>query len=184
MPSDSERVLDFWIGEVGPAGWYKADEAVDRAIADRFGTLVDRAATGACDRWVAAPRRALALMILLDQFPRNLFRGTADAFASDQHCRGLARVALKQGHDLKTPEPERQFFYLPFMHSEFLQDQERAVRLICLRMPEGGDDNLDHGVKHRAVIRRFGRFPSRNAPLGRADSDAERAYRAEGGYMG
>ena len=127
--------------------------------------------------------RALALLILLDQFPRNMFRGTARAYRSDEKARSIAKQAIARGHDKVTPEPERQFFYLPLMHSEGLPDQERCVRLIKLGMPRTGIRNLQSAQRHRDVIRRFGRFPSRNRPLGRRDTEAEQLYRANGGYM-
>ncbi len=183
MGSEIARVLRFWLDEVGPVRWYRPDASLDVEIRGRFRDLWGRAATGACDHWVGTPEGALALLVLLDQFPRNMFRGTADAFATDRRARRAAPLAIARGHDRATAEPERQFFYLPFMHSESLPHQERCVRLIAMGMPETGGDNLAHALRHREVIRRFGRFPSRNRPLGRRDTEAERAYRAAGGYM-
>ena len=177
------EVLSFWLDKVGPAGWYKRSDEVDRRISERFGALWERAAEGECDDWMLTPRGALALMILLDQFPRNMFRNDAAAYRADEHARAMAKLAIKRGHDRTVPEPERQFFYLPLMHSEVLADQDRSVRLIKMRLPDTGADNLDHAVRHRDVIRRFGRFPSRNTALGRRDTDAERRYRETGGYM-
>lgn len=133
--------------------------------------------------WVSRPRSALALLILLDQFSRNIFRGQPGAFAADPIALRATVTSLRLGHDLAIAEPERQFFYLPLMHSERLADQDRCVRLIRMRMPQHGDVNLEHAQKHREVIRRFGRFPSRNAILGRTDNRAEIAYREAGGYM-
>lgn len=183
MGQTSEAVLDFWIGEVGPEGWYSSTPDMDNQIAERFGPLRARAATGALDGWIWAPRSGLALMILLDQFPRNMFRGQADAFATDAHALALAKCAITRGLDLSVPEPERQFFYLPLMHSECLADQQQVLLMVQTRLPRFGSENLDHGRKHRDVIRRFGRFPSRNAALGRKDTAAELAYRAAQGYM-
>jgi len=183
LPRDAAAILEFWTGTVGPDRWYAATPDLDAEITRRFAPLWQRAAAGACNDWLAGPKGALALTLLLDQFPRNMFRGTARAFSSDGRARTAAITAIAMGHDRRTPEPERQFFYLPLMHSEMLPDQERCVRLIRLRMPETGREQLDHAGRHREVIRRFGRFPSRNAPLGRADTEAERAYRASGGYM-
>ncbi len=183
-PTEAERVLGFWLDEVGPAGWYAVAEAVDRRCADEFGGAMADALAGRLQGWQASPRGALALLVLLDQFPRNVHRGTAAAYAADRHARALAMTAIGRGDDLRVAEPERQFFYLPLMHAESLADQERCVRLCLMRMPEKGAVNVEHAVKHRDVIRRFGRFPSRNAALGRADTEAERAYRAAGGYMG
>ena len=133
--------------------------------------------------WTASARGALALIILLDQFSRNIYRGSGRAFASDGYCLSIAKGAVARKLDLKIPEPERQFFYLPLMHSETLADQEQCLRLFLLRCPEIGHQNAEHAIKHREVIRKFGRFPSRNAALGRVDSDAELAYREAKGYM-
>ncbi len=182
-PDEVERVLRFWLDEVGSSAWYKVDEALDKRCADKFGALTAAAQAGRISHWEATPRGALALLILLDQIPRNAFRGTAAAFAGDRRARAVAKTAIANGFDLDVPEPERQFFYLPLMHSESLPDQQRCVRLVCMRLPQTGGENRHHGVQHRAVIRRFGRFPSRNAALGRADTEDERAYRAAGGYM-
>jgi uncharacterized protein (DUF924 family) len=171
------------VGEVGPARWYAIEARLDVKIRDRFEALWRRAAAGGCDHWLLTPRGALALVIVLDQFPRNMFRGTADAYRTDRRALCVCKQAIRRGHDKVTPEPERQFFYLPLMHSEGLPDQERCVRLIKLGLPQTGGDNIEHARRHREVIRKFGRFPSRNRPLGRHDTEAERNYRASGGYM-
>ena len=178
-----ERVLGFWLDEVGPAGWYAVDPVIDRRCADEFGKLMADAAAGRLNAWQEGARGTLALLILLDQFPRNVHRGTAEAHRADGRARAVAQAAIGRGQDTQVAEPERQFLYLPLMHSESLPDQERCVRLLLMRMPRTGAENLKHAVLHREVIRRFGRFPSRNAALRRADTEAERAYRAQGGYM-
>lgn len=183
MTDEIDEVLHFWLTEAGPEGWYKPDAAIDKAIADRFAGLWQRAVEGGCTDWMKTPRGALALLIVLDQLPRNMFRGQPAAYRGDERALARAKHAIDEGHDLEVAEPERQFFYLPLMHSENLADQERCVRLIKLRLPETGEDNLDHARKHREVIRRFGRFPSRNAALGRRDTHAELQYRRGGGYM-
>jgi len=183
MTQEADAILRFWLDEVGPQGWYRSDPELDARIRDRFETLWRQAGDGALDRWMHCPQGALALMILLDQFPRNMFRGTAAAYRTDAMALRIAKQAIARGHDRATPEPERQFFYLPLMHSEGLPDQERCVRLIKMGMPHTGTENLDHARRHREVIRKFGRFPSRNRPLGRQDTEAERNYRARGGYM-
>ena len=183
MDTEQEDVLRFWVDEVGPSRWYETDDQLDAEIRERFGTLWRRAAGGRCDHWLVTPRGALALVILLDQLPRNMFRGTADAFSTDRKALCVAKQSVRRGHDTVTPEPERQFFYLPLMHSEGLPDQERCVRLIKLGLPTTGQGNIEHARRHREVIRKFGRFPSRNQPLGRHDTEAEREYRASGGYM-
>jgi uncharacterized protein (DUF924 family) len=183
MRSEIDQILKFWVQDVGPDGWYAQSDDMDQKIRSRFLDLWDDAMAGCLDTWMTSAEGALALLILLDQFPRNMFRGEAAAFRSDAKALSIAKRAIACGYDKQTPEPQRQFFYLPLMHSEKLADQERCVRLIMMGMPEHGDKNLPHAVKHRDVIRKFGRFPSRNAALGRTDSDAERAYRDEGGYM-
>jgi uncharacterized protein (DUF924 family) len=177
-----DEVLHFWLREVGPDRWYVEERALDADIGRRFGAAIERARSGAFDDWTLTPRGALALLILLDQFPRNIHRGRGEAFRGDAVAVAQAKRALNLGHDRKVPEPERQFFYLPLMHSECLTDQDRCVRLMMIRMPETGGRNLPHAVAHRDVIRRFGRFPYRNAALGRASTDDERAWLAEGGY--
>ena len=176
------RVLGFWLDEVGPKGWYAVNAEIDRRCADDFGGLMEDALAGRLTRWQATPRGALALLILLDQLPRNVHRGRAGAYAGDGRARAVAKAAIARSLDLHVNPPGRQFFYLPLMHSESLADQDRCVRLFLMRQPN--PNNLHHAVGHREVIRRFGRFPSRNAALGRPDTKAELAYRAEGGYMG
>ncbi len=179
----SERVLDFWLDEIGAEGWYASSADLDDRIRQEFLELWKQGMAGDLDHWLVCRDGALALLILLDQFPRNMFRGTATAFRSDPKALQIAKLAISRGHDRKTPEPQRQFFYLPLMHSEALPDQERCVRMIMLGMPETGEQNLEHARKHREVIRRFGRFPSRNDALGRSYTAAEQIYRADGGYM-
>lgn len=178
-PNRAGEVLTFW-QEAGPAMWYKQDDGFDRTIRDRFGTLWDGAAEGACDDWAVGPRGGLALLILLDQFPRNMFRQSARAFATDARALRVADLGLAQGWDMRIAPPMRQFYYLPFMHSEQLTHQDRSVRLFKARMEEG--DNLLHARAHREVIRRYGRFPYRNAALGRVSRPEETAFLDAGGY--
>lgn len=179
--SDAAEVLDYWVNAVGQKGWYVANPEVDETIRRRFGALPDEAETGALDVWAETPSGALALLIVLDQFPRNLYRDDAQAFGYDKKARAVAADALDRGHDLATPAPERQFFYLPFMHSEELADQEMCVRLFEERMPEAAE-NLKHAVAHRDVIQRFNRFPHRNGALGRESTPEEVEYLENGGY--
>jgi len=183
MTTELEDVLRYWVHEIGAARWYESDAGADAEIRNRFEGLWRRAGDGDCDHWLLTPRGALALMIVLDQFPRNMFRGLATAYRTDSRALRIAKQAIGRGHDKVTPEPERQFFYLPLMHSEGLSDQERCIRLIKLGMPQTGVEHLEHARRHREVIRKFGRFPSRNLPLGRHDTEAEMHYRADGGYM-
>jgi uncharacterized protein (DUF924 family) len=182
MSVTPESIVEFWLNEVGEAGWYKVDPDLDATIRKRFLRAWRAAKTGAFDDWLIAPASALALVILLDQFPRNMFRGSGEAFSSDEKALRLAKLAVSRGHDMKVEEPARQFFYLPLMHSENLQDQDRCARLMKCRMPETGRKNLPHACAHRAVIREFGRFPYRNDALGRETSGEERDYLAAGGY--
>ena len=179
--SDPVAVLDFWLDEVGPEGWYAGTAEIDDACA-AFEDLVAAAREGNLEHWIDGPAGTLAYLILTDQFPRNIHRGTALAFASDIRARAAARRALDEGWDLKVPEPERQFFYMPLEHSEDMADQDLAVGLMEERMPSEPDMAL-HARTHREMIRRYGRFPLRNAALGRESSAAEQEFLAEGGYM-
>jgi uncharacterized protein (DUF924 family) len=176
-----QEVLAFWLDEVGEAGWYAGGADLDARVRDRFEGLWTRASEGGLALWLTYPNGVLAYCILTDQFPRNMFRGTARAFATDPAALAAAKMAVHRDWDLRIDPPARQFFYLPFEHSEMPADQDRAVRLIHMRLP-GADDTLLHARAHREVIRRFGRFPFRNAALGRADSPEEVAWLAAGGY--
>jgi uncharacterized protein (DUF924 family) len=180
----AEEVLDFWLGEIGPEGWYAGGAAVDGAVRARFAPLWQEVVAGACGPWLTEPRGALAYLIVTDQFPRNMFRDEARAFASDGLARAAAKLAVARGWDMAVPEPERVFFYMPYEHSESLVDQDESVALIGGRLPRTGATYRVHAEAHRAVIRAFGRFPTRNAALGRADTPAEAAWLAAGGYGG
>ncbi|MEM9968341.1 MAG: DUF924 family protein [Pseudomonadota bacterium] len=177
-----EEVLHFWLDEVGPEGWYKAEDALDARIKDTFLTTWEAASKGVRRSWSSSAEGTLAYLILTDQFPRNMFRGQAKAFSTDGLALAVAKSAIDRGWDMRIAEPERQFFYLPLMHSENLCDQQRCVRLICDRMPKTGESNLLHARAHREVIRQFGRFPYRNEALSRATTQSELAYIAQGGY--
>lgn len=180
MSASAQDVLDYWLDGIGPQGWYEQDDAVDTHIRSTFGATWDDAAQGAHDGWAVAAAGSLALLILLDQFPRNMFRGDAKAFSTDAKALTIAKAAVAAGHDLKIGEPQRQFFYLPYMHAETIADQDACVALIAGRMTTG--DNLLHAKTHRAVIRSFGRFPYRNSALGRKNTAAEQAYIDAGLY--
>jgi len=177
-----EEVLSFWLDEVGPDGWYKSDETLDQSIRDRFQTTWDGAVEGRYGLWLTYPNGALAYIILMDQFPRNMFRDSGQAFSTDAEALAAAKAAIDKGWDLRIDEPARQFFYLPLMHSENLCDQDRCVRLMKDRMPETGAENLKHARAHREVIRRFGRFPYRNAALSRNTTAPEQDFLSNGGY--
>ncbi len=177
-----DEVLSFWLTEKKPSDWYMGGEALDAEIRDRFEAMWEAGRDGKLCGWTSKPESTLALLILLDQFPRNMFRGTHKAFSTDLLARKVAKKAIDKGWDMRISEPERQFVYLPLMHSECLCDQERCVRLMLTRMPESGDGNLLHAKAHREVIRRFGRFPYRNEALERQITVPEAAFLAEGGY--
>jgi len=181
MPTPDD-VLAFWLDEVGPAGWYKGAE-LDDLVRGRQMKTWEKAQEGAFGLWLTYPSGALAYIILNDQFPRNMFRGQARAFASDPVALAAAKMAIARGWDLKIDEPARQFFYLPLMHSEILSDQDRCVRMLLTRMPETGAEGLVHARAHREIIRRFGRFPFRNEALSRPSQPGEIEFMNEGGYM-
>lgn len=182
MWAKPEDVLSFWLNEIGPEGWYKQDDNLDEKIRSRFMETWTAASAGKLDQWMLRPDQALALLILLDQFPRNMFRGANTAFSTDKKALAVAKKAICDGHDLKVDEPQRQFFYLPLMHSECITDQDRCVRLIMTRMPKQGANNLPFAKEHRDVIRKFGRFPYRNEALGRRTTPPEQAFLEEHGY--
>ncbi|TVQ34773.1 MAG: DUF924 domain-containing protein [Geminicoccaceae bacterium] len=176
--SEAGRLVRYWFEDLRPEQWFKADPAVDRVLAERFGELPDQALAGALDMWHETAAGTLALVLVLDQLPRNLYRGTAHAFAYDEVARQVARHAIARGFDHGLDLHRRLFLYLPFEHSEALADQHWAVALITAL---GDPVYTDYAERHRAVIERFGRFPHRNAALGRASTAAERAYLAEPG---
>lgn len=177
-----EDVLNFWLDEVGPAGWYAQNAELDATIRDRFEDALSGAGEGRYSLWLTYPSGALAYIVLTDQFSRNIYRDTGRAFETDRIALAAAKSAINNGWDLKINEPARQFFYLPLMHSESLCDQDRCVRLMCERMPQSDGSGLLHARAHRAIIRRFGRFPTRNAALTRPSTALEAEYLAAGGY--
>lgn len=179
--ADPVEVLDFWLGELGEDDWYAGGERVDTLCRERFADEVAAARDGGLDHWIDGTVGTLAYLILTDQLPRNIHRDTPLAFASDARALAAARRAVEAGWDLEAPEPERQFFYMPFEHSEDMGDQDRCVELMTERLP-ASPENLLHAHAHREVIRRYGRFPTRNAVLGRENRPEEARYLAEGGY--
>jgi uncharacterized protein (DUF924 family) len=184
---DVEQVLEFWFGRPDDPGygaareaWFRQSDDFDAEIRDRFGELVDRAAAGALDGWAQTARGALALIILLDQFSRNLNRGSGASFASDPKALALAKQAIAAGHDRAVTPIQMHFFYLPFEHAEDLADQEQGVALMeAMPDHEGKANAVEYAVRHRDVIARFGRFPHRNAVLGRETTDEEAAFLAD-----
>ena len=174
-----ETVVAFW-REAGPDKWFTRDDAFDADIREKFLPTYEAAVAGRLEDWERSAEGTLALLIVLDQFPRNMFRGQARCYAADGQARAVAHRALKRGCDQDVPEAERGFFYLPFMHSEDMADQQRCVALYR----EAGDENLKYAERHADIIRRFGRFPHRNAALGRTTTPEEQAYLDEGGFKG
>ena len=174
-----EAVLAFWRA-AGPDKWFTKDTAFDAAICERFLATYEAAAAGML-AWDEDPEGALALVIVLDQFPRNMFRNSARAFATDPLARTVASRAIARGFDTKVDLAERSFFYLPFEHSEALADQERCV---ALNRASGDADALKWAEIHADIIRRFGRFPHRNEVLGRVTTPEEQAFLDGGGFAG
>ncbi len=190
-------VLDFWFADSAQSGdalrersrvWFAKDEALDRRIAERFGALVDAASGGELDGWTQTPRGTLALLIALDQFPRNLYRGDARAFAGDAKAQGITLAAIARGEDRLLQPVERVFGYLPLEHAEDLDLQDRCMALFeallaqaPMEMHDSFESFLGYARKHREVIARFGRFPHRNAALSRESTPAELEYLAEPG---
>jgi uncharacterized protein (DUF924 family) len=179
--SDPIQVLDYWLAAVGEAGWYAGGDDLDGEISAIFGQIWDAAHAGHLEHWAEGAAGTLAYLIVCDQFSRNIHRGSPLAFALDGRARQAARRALDMGWDMDAPQPERQFFYMPFEHSEDMADQDLAVQLMDSRMDAHPDMAL-HARAHREIIARFGRFPFRNAALGRENTSAEAAFLADGGY--
>mgnify|MGYP000196202169 CR=1 FL=1 len=179
--SDPVEVLDFWLGGIGPEGWYAGGDEIDAACLE-FTDLWQAARDGGLDHWVDGTVGTLAFLVLTDQLPRNMFRGKADSFATDPLALAAAKTAIAQGWDLDAPEPERQFFYMPLEHSENAEDQALSVTMMTERMTD--PDLLLHARAHRDIIARFGRFPHRNLLLGRETTPEEQAFLDEGGFAG
>ncbi len=185
--TDFQEILDFWFGSGTQRGkarleWFRKDEKFDAEIRRRFAALHASAALGEREAWRAQPRSMLALVIVLDQFSRNLYRGDARAFSQDAHALACSREALARGDAATLLPVERQFLYLPFEHSEVPADQDRAVDLMgSLDAFDETRGLVEWADRHRAVIRRFGRFPHRNAALGRASTPEEAAFLKEPG---
>jgi len=178
MSERPEDVVAFW-RKAGPEKWFTRDAAFDAEIADRFSALHGAAADGGHDAWAQNAEGALALILVLDQFSRNLHRGSALAFASDPKALQIAETAVARGDDRAVPKDLQVFFYMPFEHSESLADQRMAIRLTHAMQ---NADYLKYAHTHHDVIRRFGRFPHRNAVLGRHTTAAEKAFLEAGGF--
>lgn len=174
-----ETIVQFW-QDAGPSRWFKKDSAFDDDFRARFAVEHEAAASGALDDWMNNAEGALALMILLDQYPRNSFRGTARMFATDAKALAVAKTAITQGFDDAVDVEMRRFFYLPFMHSEQLADQDRSLELYAPL----GSEAMRFAIIHRDIIARFGRFPHRNPVLGRATTAQEQRFLDDGGFAG
>lgn len=184
------EVLEFWFGPASQrAGmrpreaWFRKDPAFDQAIRERFGPTIEAALQGALPGWDDTPEDTLAQILLLDQFTRNAWRDTPRAFAGDERALALARRLVDRGDDLRLAPMLRWFVYMPFEHAEDLAVQDESVRLFTAlaQAAPGFEGPLDYALRHRDVIRRFGRFPHRNAILGRDSSPEERAYLSQPG---
>ena len=193
---ESTEVLHFWFGEdcnnpdwaEDNRRWYGGGEGFDFIIRDRFATLVARALAGDLSNWKRSPRASMALIILLDQFTRNIFRGSPRAFEGDEQARSVLNAALTKGFDHSLSYKERCFIYMPLEHSESLADQQRCVELFEALLAEAPaayhsniGSSLNFAIKHRDIIREFGRFPHRNEILGRIATPEEIRYLADGG---
>jgi uncharacterized protein (DUF924 family) len=177
--AEAAAVVDFWRA-AGPDRWFAKDPEFDAGFRERFLSAHEAAARAELGGWLATPVAALALVLLLDQFPRNAFRGTPRMYATDAMARREATTAIGLRHDMAVEAALRLFFYLPFAHSEDPFDQERSVAFNRLL----GQPHLSHAEGHRDIVRRFGRFPHRNPILGRTMTPAERQFLDEGGFAG
>jgi uncharacterized protein (DUF924 family) len=165
-----ETVLSFWFSDEVKAKWWVKEDAFDEAVRARFGAAFEAARNGAMDHWAETPEGALALVILLDQVPRNSFRGTPRAFSGDYKALAIAKAAIDRGFDAALPSDRRNFLYMPFQHSERLEDQERGMGLFA---SNDVTDGLKYMTLHRDIIAHFGRFPHRNSILGRVSTREE-----------
>ena len=179
LDSRALSVTKFW-RDAGEDAWFEKNEAFDADFRDRFLALHYAAARRECDGWLEHAEGALALMILLDQFPRNCFRGTGHMYATDPLARYFAAKAIAAGHDLALEEETRVFLYLPYEHSELLADQHISVDLTQTR----AEPYLKYAVEHRDIIQNFGRFPHRNKMLGRETTPQEQTFLEGGGFSG
>ena len=178
--ANGDAVLRFWFEETKPYQWYRRDDAFDAAIKTRFGALHDAAKAGDLDVWRAHPVYSLSLILILDQFSRNLFRDTPGAFAQDDQALDCAREALARRFDHLVNDQRRAFFYMPFMHAETLPVQEECVGLFKAQLPT--TMNVPFAIEHHDIVKRFGRFPHRNKVFGRTSTPEEIAFLKAGGF--
>ena len=171
---EPEQIIEFWFHQTPEEFLFKTDAAFDQRIRDRFGAVHRVAAAGQLDSWMATPVGCLALVVTLDQFPRNMFRGSPEAFASDDQALAVADGAIARGLDLQLAPRQRMFLYLPYQHSERLDHQHRSVELVTSL--DGEPDWPKYAERHLEIIARFGRFPHRNAVLGRETTPQEAEF--------
>jgi len=174
---EAQTILDYWFGEVGPDGWWTRSDSIDATIRTCFGDVWAAWRSRTAESFLGSADEALAAIVLFDQFPRNMFRGQADAFATDSLALAIAKGAVAAGLDDGLDRDRRIFLYLPFEHSEDMDDQDRSLALFTAL---GDDESLDFAKKHRDMIAKFGRFPHRNAVLGRHDRPGEAEAAMEG----
>ena len=180
MRDTRREVLHFWFEEIEPRQWFEVNPAFDKQVRDRFQVIYNMACEGLCNAWQEDADGAVALCIVLDQFPRNMFRDTARAYESDDTALLTAKYAVSRGYNHILPPVRRKFLYMPYMHSESLSDQNKCVDLFEA-MKNDDPVSHDYAVKHMKVIEQFGRFPHRNSVLGRAGTPEEAAFLAEQG---
>ena len=176
----ASEIVDFWIA-AGPEKWFEKIDEFDREIASRFGALMASAKAGELEAWREDAIGVLALILLLDQFPRNVYRDSPEAFACDADGVAVADAAIAAGYDAQFEIPVRRFFFTPFMHAEDMELQKRCIAL-CRALDD--EEGVEFAVLHAEIIEKFGRFPHRNAILGRATTEEEKIFLAEGGFSG
>ena len=175
-PEPIDAILRYWFEELSPKAWFKVDEARDAEIEKRFRGTYEELAAGVPQSWLTEPEGYLAAILVLDQFPRNMFRGEPRAFATDTAALTLAKRAIAEGKDLLIQPERRAFIYMPFQHAEDEADQARSVELFIVL---GNQLNLDFAIRHKEIVDRFGRFPHRNEILGRKSTDEELEFLAQ-----
>ncbi len=180
-PIEPRDVLDFWFA-AGKEKWFAKSDEFDAEITERFHEAHQAAKAGEMDGWADTAEGMLALIILLDQFPRNMYRGTLEMFAADEKAADLTKRAVERKFDGETPAAARAFIYMPLMHQENLEDQELCVKLF--EVDPALSDNVPFAIDHRDIVARYGRFPHRNAVLGRETTAEEQAFLDEGGFAG
>jgi uncharacterized protein (DUF924 family) len=173
-----DEIVNFWFEELSRKDWFRKDEALDSTIASRFGSIYQELRAGVPEAWLDTPEGFLAAILVLDQFPRNIFRGDARSFATDKAGLALAKRAIDEGLDERLTRDQRVFLYMPFQHSEDKDDQARGIALYAML---GKPSNLDFALRHQAVVDRFDRFPHRNAILGRSSTEEEQIFLGQPG---